>query len=74
MHDIESLFPNNDYVLFEPKPKENLDIYSLEGCLSYSCRIEKLMDKNNLYVCEPCSVSHYGKSMKLLTLIIMNRL
>lgn len=43
-------------------PSENLDENSLEGCLSHAAKIESLIDKNNLYLCEQCTEDHYGKS------------
>ncbi len=40
------------YVYFEPVPTERLDDNSLEGCLYHAAKIESLVDKNNLYLCE----------------------
>lgn len=51
------LYSNEDkFYYFEPRPKENnYDDNTLEGCLYYHSRIEKLFDKSNLYHCEFCT-------------------
>ena len=53
----------NNYVFFEPRPSLVPTKYTLEGCLSHASRIEKMKDKNNLYLCEKCTEDKFGKSI-----------
>lgn len=50
------------YVYFEPSPRDKFDDTTLEGCLYNFGRIETLVDKQNLYLCELCTEEKYGKS------------
>ena len=43
---------NCPWVFFEPKPRGTLDDTTLEGCLRYASKVEQLLDKQNLYLCE----------------------
>jgi hypothetical protein len=54
-------FADQPYVFFEPKPSEVIDDTTLEGCLRHASRVEQLIDKANLYLCEPCTEDRYGK-------------
>jgi hypothetical protein len=54
-------FADQPYVFFEPKPSEVIDDTTLEGCLRHASRVEQLIDKANLYQCEPCTEDRYGK-------------
>jgi hypothetical protein len=49
-------------VFFEPKPFSQFDDSTLEGCLRYASKIETLVDRKNLYLCENCTENKYGKS------------
>ena len=51
-----------DYCFFEPKPKDQMDETTLEGCLYHAAKVESLVDKNNLYHCEQCTEDKFGKS------------
>jgi hypothetical protein len=42
----------DEYVFFEPKPKDKIDDSTLEGCLYHASKVEQLIDKQNLYLCE----------------------
>jgi hypothetical protein len=60
-------FENADqFLFFEPRPDNEFHDNTLEGCLAYASKVEKLSDKNNLYLCEKCTEDRYGKS-KFLT-------
>lgn len=50
------------FVFFEPVPNDKLEDSTLEGCLYHAAKVETLVDKNNLYLCEPCTEDKYGKS------------
>jgi hypothetical protein len=57
MHDMKVPYFNEDpvkcpWVFFEPKPRGTLDDTTLEGCLRYASKVEQLLDKQNLYLCE----------------------
>ena len=60
-------FPDDSeqYVYFEPKPRGPIDDSSLEGCMRYASKVEQLIDKNNLYLCEQCTEDKYGKSKNI---------
>lgn len=46
-------FDNSDkFVFFEPKPRDKHDDSTLEGCLYHAAKVESLLEKNNLYLCE----------------------
>lgn len=50
---------------FEPAPRDKHDDSTLEGCLYHAAKVESLVDKQNLYLCEPCTEDRYGKSKNL---------
>ena len=65
MHDMKNIpyfDDSDDYVFFEPRPDSKIMDSTLEGCLTYSCRIELMEDRDNLYLCEKCTEDLYGKS------------
>ena len=70
MHDMKvQHFLEGDqsqWVFFEPKPRGIQDDSTLEGCLRYASKVDKMIDKNNLYLCEPCTEEKYGKSKRIL--------
>lgn len=43
---------SDEYEYFEPAPKDTIDDNTLEGCLYHAVRVESLVDKKNLYLCE----------------------
>eukprot|EP00347_Sterkiella_histriomuscorum_P016801 403351801 len=49
---------------FEPTPRAQFDDNTLEGCLYNAVRVESLVDKQNLYLCEQCTEDKYGKKSK----------
>ena len=55
-------FDDKPYIFFEPRPSDVIDDTTLEGCLRHASKVEQLIDKNNLYLCEPCTIDRYGKS------------
>lgn len=55
----------SEYVFYEPKPRGTMEDSTLEGCFRYAAKVEQLIDKSNLYHCDPCTEDRYGKS-KLL--------
>lgn len=57
------------YVFFEPRPIDKPDDSTLEGCLAYQARVEQLVDKQNLYLCEMCTEDRFGKSKTTACLI-----
>ncbi len=61
-------FDDKPWIFFEPKPAEKADDSTLEGCLRHAAKVEQLIDKQNLYHCEACTVDKYGKSKTLLLL------
>ena len=59
---------DSKWVFYEPKPRGQLDDSTLEGCLRYAAKVEQMMDKQNLYLCEQCTEDKFGKSnLNLLT-------
>eukprot|EP00347_Sterkiella_histriomuscorum_P024359 403331397 len=67
MHKIPYYSDENQdkFYYFEPRSQdEPLDDNSLEGCLFYHSRIEKLFDKSNLYHCELCTRDKYPDQVK----------
>ena len=62
MTKIPNFEESKDYVFFEPRPDLVPSEKNIEGCLSYTSKIEKMKDKNNLYLCESCTEDKYGKS------------
>lgn len=66
MHDMKVPYflesDDSPHVFFEPKPRGVQDDSTLEGCLRYASKVDKMIDKNNLYLCEPCTEEKYGKS------------
>ena len=48
---------DKDHVFFEPKPSDQCEEGTLEGCIANSCRIEVMSDRNNLYACEHCNAT-----------------
>ncbi|CDW75691.1 ubiquitin carboxyl-terminal hydrolase 16 isoform x2 [Stylonychia lemnae] len=67
MFDMEKtpfLEDGDKFEYFEPAPKAKFDDGTLEGCLYNSVKIESLVDKQNLYLCEHCTEEKYGKKSK----------
>ena len=50
------------FIFFEPAPRDKIDENTLEGCLYNAVRVETLVDKQNLYLCEQCTEEKHGKS------------
>lgn len=62
---------DNTFAFYEPKPRGTVDDTTLEGCLRYASKVDQLVDKQNLYLCEPCTEEKYGKSKDILDLTII---
>ena len=69
MFDMKVPADNDDFEYFEPKPQNNLDDSTLEGCFAHFVKVESLVDKQNLYHCDQCTEDKYGKSKILLYLL-----
>ncbi|CDW88602.1 ubiquitin carboxyl-terminal hydrolase 16-like [Stylonychia lemnae] len=54
----------DQFLYFEPQAIPEPDDDTLEGCLAYLCRIEKFLDKTNLFYCESCTRDKYPDAMK----------
>lgn len=64
MLDMQMFDRENNYIFFEPKPFDNFDDSTLEGCMKQFVKMESLFQKDNLYFCEMCTEDKYGKSKR----------